>query len=172
MQTLGPAARAKEIAIDTAVDPAAGWLTGDAERLQQIVWNLLSNAVKFTPEGGSVRVRVERTDTSIRLSVEDTGAGIKPDFLPFIFDRFLQADGATAKRHSGLGLGLALVWHLVELHRGSVRAESPGEGLGSTFIVNLPAGRAGDSAAGERQRLRSFRANPSCGPRFSQDSGC
>lgn len=152
LETVRPAADLKRVSLATSYGRGLDRVKGDAERLQQVVWNLLSNAIKFTPEGGSVRVSLERAGDSIRLSVEDSGAGIKPEFIPFIFDRFLQADGAMAKRQSGLGLGLALVRHLVQLHRGTVRAESPGEGLGSTFIVTLPLGESTAS-------LRAVRIN-------------
>jgi signal transduction histidine kinase len=155
LETVRPAADLKRVSLTTAYGRGLDRVKGDAERLQQVVWNLLSNAIKFTPEGGSVRVSLERAGDSIRLCVEDTGAGIKPDFLPFIFDRFLQADGAMAKRQSGLGLGLALVRHLVELHRGRVRAESPGEGLGSTFTVTLPLGESTASLKAVRIRATS-----------------
>jgi CheY-like chemotaxis protein/anti-sigma regulatory factor (Ser/Thr protein kinase) len=111
---------------------------GDPTRLQQVVWNLLSNAIKFTTEGGSVEVRLERVASHFQIVVHDTGEGIIPDFLPYVFDRFRQADAKTTRRHGGLGLGLAIVRHLVEMHGGTVSAESPGEGQGSTFIVRLP----------------------------------
>jgi CheY-like chemotaxis protein len=111
---------------------------GDPDRLQQMVWNLLSNAVKFTPPGGSVHVQLQRRESYAELMVSDTGQGIKPEFLPLVFDRFLQADGSSTRRYGGLGLGLAIVRHLVELHGGSVTAKSDGEGKGSTFIVSLP----------------------------------
>src|SRR5262249_14470184 len=111
---------------------------GDADRLRQVIWNLVSNAVKFTPRNGSVEVNCQRTDFHIVLSVSDSGEGIKPDFLPRVFERFSQANGSTTRAHGGLGLGLAIVRHLVELHGGSVRAESQGEGHGATFIVMLP----------------------------------
>jgi CheY-like chemotaxis protein/anti-sigma regulatory factor (Ser/Thr protein kinase) len=115
-----------------------GQITGDPARLQQVVWNLLSNAVKFTPRGGRVEARLERVDPYIHIIVSDTGKGISPDFLPFVFDRFRQADASSAKRYGGLGLGLALVQYLVELHGGTIEAESAGEGQGSTFRVTLP----------------------------------
>jgi CheY-like chemotaxis protein len=111
---------------------------GDARRLQQVVWNLLLNAVKFTPIGGEVRARLERAGPHARVTVTDTGAGIRPDFLPFVFDRFRQGDQSTTRVHGGLGLGLSIVRHLVELHGGMVRVESEGEGHGSTFVVELP----------------------------------
>jgi CheY-like chemotaxis protein/anti-sigma regulatory factor (Ser/Thr protein kinase) len=111
---------------------------GDPLRLQQIVWNLLANAVKFTPTGGRVSVRLTSTDAALEIIVTDTGAGIPAHFLPHVFERFRQADSSSTRTHGGLGLGLAIVRHLAELHGGSVRAESPGEGQGSTFTVTLP----------------------------------
>src|SRR5207249_4492028 len=102
------------------------------------VWNLLSNAIKFTPAGGRVEVRLERVESNLQIKVSDTGQGISSDFLPLVFDRFHQADTSSTRRQSGLGLGLAIVRHLVELHGGSVYAESPGEGCGATFTVRLP----------------------------------
>jgi CheY-like chemotaxis protein/anti-sigma regulatory factor (Ser/Thr protein kinase) len=111
---------------------------GEPRRLQQVFWNLLSNAVKFTPIGGEVRVRVGREGGHARVTVADNGQGIRPDFLPYAFDRFRQGDQSTTRRHGGLGLGLSIVRHLVELHGGTVRAESEGEGRGSTFVVELP----------------------------------
>ncbi len=134
-----PAATAK--GVDLVVDESAADVScmGDPERLQQIVWNLLSNAVKFTPAGGSVAVRLARQNGDVELRVEDTGRGMTPAFLPFAFDRFRQFDGSTTRVHGGLGLGLSIVRHLVELHGGTVAAQSEGEGLGSTFVVRLPA---------------------------------
>jgi CheY-like chemotaxis protein/anti-sigma regulatory factor (Ser/Thr protein kinase) len=111
---------------------------GDANRLQQIFWNLFSNAVKFTPKHGQVNVRISSENSHASVSVSDTGIGIKREFLPYIFDRFRQADGSTTRTHGGLGLGLAIVRHLVELHNGNVRVESDGRELGSTFTVSLP----------------------------------
>jgi CheY-like chemotaxis protein/anti-sigma regulatory factor (Ser/Thr protein kinase) len=107
-------------------------------RLQQVVWNLLSNAIKFTTRGGKVQIRLERVNSHIEIAVSDTGAGISPEFLPHVFDRFRQADQRTTRQHGGMGLGLAIVRHLVELHGGTVKAESRGEGQGSTFTVLLP----------------------------------
>jgi CheY-like chemotaxis protein len=106
--------------------------------LQQVLWNLLTNAIKFTPRGGRVQVLLERVNSHLELSVIDTGEGIKPEFLPHVFDRFRQADATTTRRHGGLGLGLAIVKQLVELHGGSIRVKSPGSGMGATFIVSLP----------------------------------
>ncbi|HWQ34304.1 MAG TPA: ATP-binding protein [Blastocatellia bacterium] len=133
-----PAAAAKGIVLVNDADPASGTVRGDADRLQQVVWNLLSNAIRFTPAGGSVIVRLAREDTQVRLTVSDTGEGISPEFLPFVFDRFSQADGSYRRKHGGLGLGLAIVRHLVELHGGEVSVESAGPGCGATFTVTLP----------------------------------
>jgi CheY-like chemotaxis protein/two-component sensor histidine kinase len=131
------AADAKNIQLDTAVPQIS--MMADPNRLQQIVWNLLSNAIKFTPSGGSVRMAVRRVDDSLlELVVTDTGQGIASDLLPHVFERFRQADSTTTRRHAGLGLGLAIVRHLVELHGGSVRADSDGHGHGATFTVTLP----------------------------------
>ena len=137
VDTLRPAARAKGIDIQ-AVLPLRLMMVGDADRLQQIAWNLLSNAVKFTPKGGRVNVRVEQLESQVVLTVADTGIGMEPDFLPYLFERFRQADSSTTRRHGGLGLGLAVVRHLVELHGGTVCAQSAGPNLGSTFTVALP----------------------------------
>ncbi|HYO92107.1 MAG TPA: ATP-binding protein, partial [Pyrinomonadaceae bacterium] len=138
IEAVRPAAEAKNVRIQKLIDTGAGRLTGDPSRLQQVCWNLLSNAVKFTPKGGRVEMRLERTASHVEISVSDTGQGIGPDFLPFVFDRFRQADSTTTRRHGGLGLGLAIVRHLVELHGGTVRAESAGAGHGATFTVTLP----------------------------------
>ena len=138
VQTIQPAADAKGISLLTNMPHKIGQITGDPTRLQQVVWNLLSNAVKFTPEGGLVEARLERVDPYIRITVSDSGKGISPDFLPYVFDRFQQADASSAKRYGGLGLGLALVKYLVELHGGTIEAASAGEGQGATFNVILP----------------------------------
>ena len=135
-----PAANAKDISIHVAVDPAARAITADATRLQQVAWNLLSNAVKFTPPRGRVDVSADLRNREIELRVADTGVGIDPAFLPFVFDRFRQADASTTRTHSGLGLGLAIVRHLTELHGGTVHAESAGRNAGAQFVVRLPAG--------------------------------
>jgi CheY-like chemotaxis protein/anti-sigma regulatory factor (Ser/Thr protein kinase) len=113
-------------------------VSGDPARLQQIIWNLLSNAIKFTPKGGRVRVKLERVNSHVEITVTDNGQGISPDILPHIFERFRQADSSMTRAHGGLGLGLAIVRHLVEMHGGTVRAESSGEGQGAAFIINLP----------------------------------
>jgi PAS domain S-box-containing protein len=136
--TLKPAADAKGIRMETILDPRVAPVSGDPDRLQQVVWNLLSNAVKFTARGGRVQVRVERVNSHVELVVSDTGAGIKPDFLPYVFDRFRQADAGTTRKTGGLGLGLSIVRQLVELHGGTVHAASEGEGKGSTFRIRLP----------------------------------
>ncbi len=133
-----PAAEAKEIRIRKTMDTGASFVSGDPARLQQVVWNLLSNAIKFTPHGGNVVVQLKHINAHVEISITDSGDGIKPEFLPFVFDRFRQADGSTSRLHGGLGLGLAIVRHLVELHGGTVRAESGGEGRGAVFTVNLP----------------------------------
>jgi len=133
-----PAFAANDIHLEMVMESKTCLVTGDANRLQQIFWNLFSNAVKFTPQGGRVRVGLERSDSRARISVSDSGIGIKPDFLPYIFDRFRQADGSTTRVHGGLGLGLAIVKHLVELHQGTVEVESKGTDQGSTFTVSLP----------------------------------
>jgi len=138
VQTIQPAADAKGVSLRTSMPLKIGQITGDPARLQQVVWNLLSNAVKFTPHGGRVEARLERVDPYIRITVNDTGKGISPDFLPYVFDRFRQADASSARRYGGLGLGLALVKYLVELHGGTIEAASEGEGQGATFKVTLP----------------------------------
>ncbi|HEX6184616.1 MAG TPA: PAS domain S-box protein [Pyrinomonadaceae bacterium] len=150
IDTVGPAASAKSISLRVEFDPNVGPIMGDPRRLQQVVWNLLLNAVKFTPIGGEVRARLFRAGPHARLTVTDTGAGIRPDFLPYVFDRFRQGDQSTTRVYGGLGLGLSIVRHLVELHGGTVTAESEGEGRGSTFTVELPLmeTRGADGAAG------------------------
>ncbi|MGH9428376.1 MAG: PAS domain S-box protein [Terriglobia bacterium] len=133
-----PTAEAKGIRIETEFESQPTVITGDANRLQQIVWNLLSNAIKFTPSGGSVCLSVHEIGTQVEVLVTDTGQGISRDFLPFVFDRFRQADSTSTRQHGGLGLGLAIARHLVEIHGGTIMAESPGEGKGAAFSVRLP----------------------------------
>jgi PAS domain S-box-containing protein len=133
-----PAAAAKGIRIASQLEPASGPVAGDPDRLQQVVWNLLSNAVKFTPPGGRIDVRLEQVGDRVEISVADTGRGIRPAFVPHVFERFRQEDGSTTRAYGGLGLGLAIVKHLVEAHGGTVEAASEGEGRGATFRVQLP----------------------------------
>jgi PAS domain S-box-containing protein len=135
---LRPAAEAKEIRLQLQLDSPAGQVSGDPDRLQQVAWNLISNAIKFTPKGGRVLVRLERVESHVEVTVSDTGLGIAPGFLPHVFDRFRQANATTTRAIGGLGLGLSIVRQLVELHGGTVRVDSEGEGLGSTFTVTLP----------------------------------
>jgi signal transduction histidine kinase len=138
IDTIAPSLAAKRIKLHTEYDQEVGYIDGDADRLRQVVWNLLTNAVKFTPEAGHVEVRLERAGGYARLIVRDTGAGISREFLPYVFDRFRQADKVLSGKNGGLGLGLAIVRHLVEAHSGTVHATSAGAGLGSTFTVELP----------------------------------
>ncbi len=141
-ESIGPSAEDKGINFKTTLAPEAGMVLGDPDRLQQAVWNLLSNAVKFTPERGNIELRLTRVNSQIEIAVIDDGQGISPDFLPHVFDRFRQQDATTARQHGGLGLGLAIVRHLAELHGGSVRVESEGEGRGATFTITLPVAAA------------------------------
>ncbi|MDT4895347.1 MAG: hypothetical protein QOH25_424 [Acidobacteriota bacterium] len=133
-----PAADARNIHLQTTLDSLTSPISGDPDRLQQIIWNLLTNAIKFTPKGGRVQLRFERIESHVEITISDTGQGISPELLPHIFDRFRQFDSSSTRRHSGLGLGLSIVRQLVELHGGTVEAESPGEGEGTTFRVILP----------------------------------
>jgi PAS domain S-box-containing protein len=138
VESIAPAAQAKGISLRKSIGSPAGPVSGDNNRLQQIIWNLLSNAVKFTPRNGNVDIIVERVESQLQLTVKDTGPGVQPEFLPYIFDRFRQADSSLTRQHGGLGLGLAIVKQLVGLHGGTVRAESAGDGKGAAFIVCLP----------------------------------
>ena len=164
IETVRPAAEAKRIRVEKILDATTGPIAGDPNRLQQIVWNLLSNAIKFTPRDGKVQVLLARADAHVEISVSDTGIGIKPEFLPHVFERFRQQDASTTRMFGGLGLGLSIVKHLVELHGGSIQVESPGEDRGTTFVVRLPlsaapghadpgAGGPPDGAAGDRGEL-------------------
>src|SRR5882672_8330415 len=130
VETVAPAADAKQIRVQTILDPRAAPISGDPDRLQQIVWNLVSNAVKFTPKHGVVQVRLERVNSHVEIVVSDTGTGITPEFLPHIFERFRQADSGTTREHAGIGLGLAIARHLVELHGGTIHAASDGRDKG------------------------------------------
>lgn len=150
LESVMPAAGAKRITVEQRVEGGVV-VMGDASRLQQVVWNLLTNAVKFTPEGGRVELRTERVNGKVEVTVSDDGQGVAPEFLAHMFERFRQADASTTRRHGGLGIGLALVKQLVELHGGTVRAASAGEGRGATFTVSLPvaavAAKSGDAGA-------------------------
>ncbi len=161
IESMKPAAQAKDIAIRTVLDDATP-VYGDARRLQQVVWNLVSNAVKFTPRGGRVDVTVRRDESAVELAVTDTGRGIEPDFLPYVFDRFRQADASFTRAAGGLGLGLAICRHLVELHGGTIEARSEGKDRGASFVIHLPiaAVRAAepDEAASEAAPARSLPA--------------
>jgi PAS domain S-box-containing protein len=159
LEAFSPAADAKRIRLQATLDPGAGSVLGDAARLQQVVWNLVSNAIKFTPEGGAVEVVLATEPDQVTLQVRDSGIGISPEFLPHVFDRFSQEEGGTTRRRGGLGLGLAIVRHLVELHGGTVRAESPGEGQGATVTVVLP----GHAAPGSMEPLPTA-ASPALSP--------
>ncbi|MBC7501638.1 MAG: PAS domain-containing protein [Herminiimonas sp.] len=138
METLLPTAAAKGVHIETSLDATAGPISADPSRLQQVVWNLLSNAVKFTPRGGSVQIILAQSADGVTIDVTDTGIGIAPSFIDHVFERFRQEDASTSRTHNGLGLGLAIVKQLVDLHGGSVRATSPGHGLGTTMSILLP----------------------------------
>jgi PAS domain S-box-containing protein len=151
LETVRLAASAKGVRLEKLLDPAAGPVSGDPQRLQQVVWNLVSNAIKFTPKEGKVQVVLQRVNSLIEISVADTGIGIKPEFLPHVFERFRQADASTTRKYSGLGLGLSIVKHLVEIHGGTVHAHSLGEGRGTTFTVRLPLTVVRTSAEKERR---------------------
>ena len=165
LDAVRPLAVTKNVQLAFSPDlPAIETVSGDAGRLQQVIWNLLANAIKFTPEGGRVDVFIEPSNDHMEVRVVDTGQGISPDFLPHVFERFRQADGATTRRHTGLGLGLAIVRQLVELHGGTVHAASQGVGRGATFTVRLPisAGEAqvGQAAALGERRTAASTASP------------
>jgi signal transduction histidine kinase len=131
-------AKLSTVTVERAECGLIGQVLGNSDRLQQVIWNLLSNAIKFTPKGGRVEIRLERVDTQAQITVSDTGKGINPDFLPYAFEAFRQADGKTTRMFGGLGLGLSIARHLVELHGGTIQADSAGEGQGATFTVQLP----------------------------------
>ena len=164
IQSVRPSAEVKGVRLIAVIDPDAGPVAGDASRLQQVVWNLLTNAIKFTPRGGQVQVVLERVNSHLELNVTDTGEGIEPEFLPHLFERFRQADASTTRHYRGLGLGLSIVKHLVELHGGSVRVKSPGKGKGSTFILTLPLAPTTDALGNdereERQHPRVAQGEP------------
>ena len=166
LDSVRPSAEAKSITVRRALDPSAGLVFGDPNRLQQVVWNLLTNAVKFTPKGGKIDVIVQRVDSHIQIDVRDSGMGISAQFLPHLFERFRQADSSTTRKYGGLGLGLSIVKQLVELHGGNVEAESAGEGQGATFTVALPLRAVRDSSpSGEHPT--TGRASPIRAPEVS-----
>jgi CheY-like chemotaxis protein/two-component sensor histidine kinase len=138
LDAVRPAMEAKEIGIETKIDANLRAISGDSDRLQQVVWNVLSNAAKFTPTGGQVEISVKQTGTHAIVQVKDNGPGIDPAFLPYVFERFRQADGSTTRTHGGLGLGLAIVRHLVELHGGTISVENRADGPGAIFTISLP----------------------------------
>ncbi|MDE2366240.1 MAG: hybrid sensor histidine kinase/response regulator [Betaproteobacteria bacterium] len=153
VESVKPTAQAKGIVLTKTIDPQAGWISGDSNRLQQIFWNLLSNSIKFTPKGGRIDIIVEQWGSFLEIRINDSGLGISPEFMPFVFDRFRQGDASLTRQYGGLGLGLAIVKQLVELHGGEVRAESAGTGKGSSFIVNLPLSPEGNGARNNRHAL-------------------
>ncbi|MDY7012034.1 MAG: response regulator [Cyanobacteriota bacterium] len=155
VESLQPTAQAKNVALVTECEPAVDLVSADAERLQQVVWNLVVNGIKFTPKGGSVTVRLSYSETSAILQVIDTGMGIESEFLPYIFERFRQVEGTSKRSHGGLGLGLAIVRHLVELHGGTVAVESPGQGQGSTFTVKLPLIEGNASGTPQKPKIEA-----------------
>jgi PAS domain S-box-containing protein len=154
-ETIRPAADAKGVRVEKTLDPRAGPVSGDPERLRQVLWNLLSNAVKFTPRDGRVQVRLEQVDSHVEITVSDTGTGIPAEFLPYVFDRFRQADASIGREHGGLGLGLAITRHLVELQGGRIFAASGGPGQGSTFRVQLPVSIAHEAASEVREHRQA-----------------
>jgi hypothetical protein len=146
LESLSPAIAAKELTLETWFDQRVGMIVGDSERLQQVIWNLVNNASKFTPKGGRIDVRLERFNSHVEISVKDSGQGISPELLPYLFDRFRQGDVNTNRTEGGLGLGLAIVKHLVEMHGGTVAASSAGQGKGAKFTVVLPIAASFDEA--------------------------
>jgi CheY-like chemotaxis protein len=148
--TVQPAADAKGVRVETIIDPRVGPVSADPDRLQQVVWNLVSNAVKFTPADGRVQVQLERLSSHVEIVVSDNGIGIRPDFLPYVFERFRQAEAGTTRKTGGLGLGLAIVRHIVEMHGGTVHAASAGDGQGATFRVRLPLKATASDASNTR----------------------
>ncbi|HYG65000.1 MAG TPA: response regulator, partial [Thermoanaerobaculia bacterium] len=169
LDSVRPAAEAKEIRLSVVLDPLATPVLGDSDRLQQVIWNLLSNAIKFTPKGGLVGVVLRQVDDSgLEIEVRDSGIGIRPDFLAYVFDRFRQAESSITRSHGGLGLGLSIVRHLVELHGGTVHVDSEGEGKGAAFTVRLPVraqgAGAGEALAGRRSMDDEAAGVASAGP--------
>ncbi|MFN6514705.1 MAG: ATP-binding protein [Nostoc sp. CreGUA01] len=156
LETMGLAAETKLIEVSTVFEPLPGQIMGDSTRLQQVVWNLLSNAIKFTPKGGKVEVRLKQADGYAQITVSDTGKGITPEFLPFVFDYFRQADSTSTRNFGGLGLGLAIVRNIIEIHGGMVKADSDGEGKGAIFTISLPLLPDGSSSLTDRQNNAAF----------------
>jgi CheY-like chemotaxis protein len=153
IEAVRPSVEAKQLRVRTLLDSSVGLVRADPNRLQQVLWNLLSNAVKFTPSGGHIQVVLERVNSHVEVAVEDSGIGIPSEFLPYVFERFRQADAATTRRHGGLGLGLSIVKTLVELHGGSVRVKSAGENQGTTFVIALPVSHISEQDVERSQRL-------------------
>ncbi|HEX5689026.1 MAG TPA: ATP-binding protein, partial [Roseiflexaceae bacterium] len=164
VDTMRPAIDAKALKLELDLPPEACEVVGDANRLQQVVWNLLSNATKFTPSGGRVDVALETSDGQALLTVGDTGRGISPDFLPYVFDRFRQAEAASNRAHGGLGLGLSIVRHVVELHGGVVQAFSEGQGHGASFVVRLPLAHDELGGAGAALSVAADALDETCPP--------
>lgn len=159
INTIRPAVEAKRINLICMFEPSVNVVLGDPERLQQVIWNLLSNAVKFTPPEGQIKVELKSINAQVEIAVSDSGIGIRPEFLPFVFDRFRQADTASTRSYTGLGLGLAIVRHLVELHGGTVEVSSLGEGLGTTFTVKLPSHAAASIKASNLEQVHLTQEN-------------
>jgi PAS domain S-box-containing protein len=171
VETVRPAAEAKNVRLYVVLDTDVGPVLGDAERLQQVVWNLLFNAVKFTPKGGRVHVALERVNSHVEIAVADNGQGIRPETLPFIFERFRQGETGTARTHGGLGLGLAIVKHIVEAHGGTIHAESAGEGKGAVFTIKLPLAVARTADEPERRHPTVVEANVGVDDRYPSLEG-
>jgi PAS domain S-box-containing protein len=171
VETVRPAAEAKNVRLHVVLDTDVGPVLGDAERLQQVVWNLLSNAVKFTPKGGRVQVALERVNSHVEIAVADNGQGIRPETLPFIFERFRQGETGTTRTHGGLGLGLAIVKHILEAHGGTIHAESAGEGKGAVFTVKLPLAVARTADEPERRHPTAVEANGRVDDRYPSLQG-
>jgi len=163
VDTVRAAAQAKGVVIETSFRALPDWIIADEDRIQQVLWNLLTNAVKFTPKGGRVQLAAHSREEEVEIIVTDSGEGIPKDFLPFVFDRFRQADGSTTRLHGGLGLGLAIARHLVELHGGTIRADSEGKGKGAVFTVRLPFQAVPQSEAGSTRVPAAARTAPQIG---------
>jgi len=171
IDTVRPAADAKNIRIEKTYAADVGTIAGDPARLQQVIWNLLSNAIKFTPSGGAVTIELAQAAGQVHITVRDTGAGIRPEFITHVFERFRQADASTTRRHGGLGLGLSIVKHLIEQHGGTVRADSAGEGMGASFTIELPAAAVTSSPAKSARAMMIRTPAPSNGEFTLRDLG-